>query len=170
MAGLPGVGSIFRPPSRRGLQGVQLIATVTNGPQFQAQMLKLGHKLSGPIIEAAVEAGLVKFEQAWKGLVPTLDYHYSNAVAHKTYPARSVEPPGQAQITRGATGSVFVGRAPGASAKDQPWLYAALLEFGGQAGKGRKATIPPQPSARPAFDNTADTVVSTVASELRRRL
>lgn len=45
-------------------------------------------------------------------------------------------------------------------------IYAAIHEFGGMAGRGRKVRIPARPYFRPAIDDNLRTIANTIADVL----
>ena len=118
------------------------------------------------LVEATQAAGDVLAAE-WKARVPVDDGNYRAAIEAKAKAG-----------SRGATGIVRVGNAPGVPRDEQPRRYASRLEFGSAratlqtlkegrhdfASRERKA----QPSLRPAFDTVRERMVDAMGDVLRR--
>ena len=124
-------------------------ATLVGGPLLVAALVRLEIGLRGELLKDAVRDGGEVVVDAWKAKVPTLDYHYQNAIRV------------QARATKGgAEGIVGVGPIRGLPRNEQPRWYAARLEYG---DRSRGA----QPSARPAFDTSKQRASDAIEDKLR---
>jgi hypothetical protein len=86
----------------------------------------------------------------WQGRVPVLDANYQHSLEGAERAAKTKS---------GASGSVAPRRVSGLPDDEQPFAYAARLEFG---DTDRAA----EPSARPAFDASSDHAVEAAADVL----
>lgn len=160
------VGQIYRIKGSETRLAVQL----TNGPQFRAFLHGMELKLGRIVARVAVGAGAQVIADEWQSLVPVDKGHYRNAIRVVTRSASQGDGEG-GRIISGATASIAPGVVGGVKDDEQPFRYAAVLEFGGTLGpKQRHSRIPAHPSARPAFENkvheAVDKVEATIAAML----
>jgi len=129
---------------RRGrVMSTRFQATLEGGPELAAALAKLDDAVRVKASKDALLAAGGVLAREWQGRVPVLDANYQ----------RSLEGAAKAGKTKaGASGSVAPRKVPGLADGDQPFAYAARLEFG-------DADSPAEPSARPAFDTSAGRAV-----------
>jgi hypothetical protein len=133
--------------------------TLEGGPELAKALAELqelvGAKGRGGSKSAAREALLAGgriIADAWADRVPVLDGNYQDAM-------RATDAVKAAGTAKGALGSVAPRRLEGVEDDQQPYLYAARLEFG-------DADRAAEPSARPAFDATAGAATQEVGDVL----
>lgn len=136
----------------------KMTATLEGGPELARALAELEKQLWGEEARAAVQEGADIIGDEWRGRVPTgqapEDEHpglYRDAITVRTRVGK-----------KGATGLVNV--------KGRPQVeYGATLEFGryNADSLGRRIHIPPQPSARPAFDASKDRALAAIGARLK---
>lgn len=147
--------------------------------EMRAALRRLEQGMRDELLVEATQAAGDVLAEAWRANVPVEEGNYRAAIEAKAKAG-----------SRGATGIVRVGNAPGVKRQDQPRRYAARLEFGSSSfaasdapydatynldpskfsagrrkGTRRRAA---QPSLRPAFDSSRDRMVDAMGDVLLR--
>ena len=138
---------------RRGrVMATKFQATLEGGPELAAALAKLDDAVRVKASKDALLAAGGVIAKEWQGRVPVLDANYQ----------RSLGGAAKAGKTKtGASGSVAPRKVPGLPDGDQPFAYAARLEFG-------DADRPAEPSARPAFDTARERAVQAAGDVLAK--
>jgi HK97 gp10 family phage protein len=138
---------------RRGqVLSSRLQATIEGGPELAAALARLDDVVRVKASkDALLTAGSVLADE-WRSRVPVLDAHYQASLDAA---------PRAAKTKVGASGSVAPRKVPGLPDGDQPFAYAARLEFG-------DADRPAEPSARPAFDTARERSVQAAGDVLTK--
>jgi hypothetical protein len=127
-------------------------ATLEGGPELGAALARLDDAVRVKESKDALLAAVGVLADEWQGRVPVLDANYRS----------SLEGAARAAKTKaGASGSVALRKVPGLPDEDQPFAYAARLEFG-------DADRPAEPSARPAFDIARERAVQAAGDVLAK--
>lgn len=138
---------------RRGrVMATRFQATLEGGPELAAALARLDDAVRVKASKDALIAAGGVLAGEWQGRVPVLDANYQ----------RSLEGAQRAAKTKaGASGSVAPRKVPGVGDADQPFAYAARLEFG-------DADRAAEPSARPAFDSARERAVQAAGDVLAK--
>ncbi len=138
---------------RRGrVLATRFRATLEGGPELAAALAKLDDTVRVKASKDALLAAGGVLAQEWQGRVPVLDANYQRSLDGAQRAART---------KAGASGSVAPRKVPGLPDGDQPFAYAARLEFG-------DADRPAEPSARPAFDTASARAVQAAGDVLAK--
>lgn len=147
--------------------GVTSSGYIRGGPEMLAALSRLEQGVKDELLAQATQAGADVLADEWKARVPVLDRNYQQGITASAKPGKI-----------GATGLVRVKAVPGLKTIDQPYRYAARLEFG--SARATKATLTAgrtdyasrgraaQPSLRPAFDAVQGRMLDAMADEIRR--
>jgi HK97 gp10 family phage protein len=138
---------------RRGrVMATRFQATLEGGPDLASALTRLDDAVRAKAPKGALLAAGGVLATEWQGRVPVLDANYEH----------SLERAQRAGKTKaGASGSVAPRKVPGLPDGDQPFAYAARLEFG-------DADRPAEPSARPAFDVAQERAVQAAGDVLAK--
>jgi HK97 gp10 family phage protein len=136
---------------RRGrVMATRFQATLEGGPELAAALTRLDEAVRVKASKDALLAAGGVLADDWQGRVPVLDANYQHSLEGAERAART---------KAGASGSVAPRKVPGLPDGDQPFVYAARLEFG-------DADRPAEPSARPAFDAASERAVQVAGDVL----
>jgi len=138
---------------RRGrVMATRFRATLEDGPALAQALARLDDAVRVKASKDALFVAGTVIAEEWQGRVPVLDDDYQ----------RSLGGAAKAGKTKaGASGSVAPRKVPGLDDGDQPFAYAARLEFG-------DADRPAEPSARPAFDTARERAVQAAGDVLAK--
>jgi HK97 gp10 family phage protein len=138
---------------RRGrVMSTKFQATLEGGPELAAALARLDDAVRVQASKDALQAAGGVIATEWQTRVPVLDANYQRSLDGATRAAKTKV---------GASGSVGPRKVAGLVDGDQPIAYAARLEFG-------DADRPAEPSARPAFDASAERAVQAAGDVLAK--
>ena len=130
----------------------RFVATLEGGPELARQLARLDDAVRVKASKDALLAAGDVLAQEWQARVPVLDANYQHSLEGAQRAAKT---------KAGASGSVAPRKVPGLPDGDQPFAYAARLEFG-------DADRPAEPSARPAFDAASERAVQAAGDLLAK--
>jgi HK97 gp10 family phage protein len=125
-------------------------ATVEGGAKLARALTRLDDAVRVKASKGALLAAGGVIADDWQGRVPVLDADYRTSLEGAERAART---------KFGASGSVAPRKMSGLPDDEQPFAYAARLEFG-------DADRAAEPSARPAFDASSNHAVEAAADVL----
>lgn len=136
---------------RRGrVMATRFQATLEGGAELAAALTRLDDAVRVKASKDALLAAGGVIATEWQTRVPILDANYQRSLDAATRAAKT---------KAGASGSVGPRKVAGLDDADQPFAYAARLEFG-------DADRPAEPSARPAFDTSRERAVQAAGDVL----
>lgn len=169
--GTPLGNSVVRTLTKSGrVLETRMQASLIGGPQLAMALAALEVRVGRLAAKEALEAAGAVIEDEWKNLVRVEDGNYRNSISTKI-----------SATARGAAGTIAVRHLDRLVShtknpeQEQPYLYAARLEFGSSGvilrfrGRHRQQITAPRrafPAARPAFDRMKGEAVDRAATVL----